>query len=91
MKTRILKPALSLSATAFAVFAAFAFSTAPEKEKLIDVFGHNPAEDCDVTEVECTTIQNDNLCTIQSGTQQLFEMSSPTECATPLWKKPGGN
>lgn len=87
MNIKILKPALSLSAIAFAVFAAFAFSSAPEKGKLIDVWGHNPAEDCDVTTVRCSNVQNPTLCRLTVGGQQLFDMSSPTQCNVELYKK----
>jgi len=87
MNTKVLRPALSISAIAFAVFAAFAFSAVPEKGKLIDVYGHNPLEDCDVTTVQCSTIQNPNVCRVSSGGQQLFNMSSPTECNVELYRK----
>lgn len=67
MNTKVLRPALSLSAIAFAVFGAFAFSSVPEKGKLIDVYGHNPLEDCDVTTVQCSTVDNPNVCRVSSN------------------------
>jgi hypothetical protein len=87
MNTKVLRPALSLSAIAFAVFGAFAFSSVPEKGKLIDVYGHNPLEDCDVTTVQCSTAQSSNVCRVSSGGQQLFDMSSPTQCNVELFRK----
>lgn len=87
MKTTILKPVFTLSAVAFAVFAAFAFSTAPQKAAVIDIWGLNPLEDCDVTTVRCTTTEGP-VCTQGVGGTQLYNMNSAqTACNVELYRK----
>lgn len=88
MKTTILKPVFSLAAIAFAVFAAFAFSPAPEKAELVDVWGHNPLEDCDITTVKCVDFDSGQVCRIGTSGTQLYGMSSPTDCNIQLYRKP---
>ncbi len=85
METRILKPALSLSAIAFAVFAAFAFSTVPQKAEVVDIYGRNPEEDCKITDVLCTDNSANPVCQLEDV--DLFEMNSATSCTKPLYRK----
>ncbi|PRZ22767.1 DUF6520 family protein [Flavobacterium granuli] len=88
MKTRILKPVLSFSAVAFAVLAAFAFSTAPQKTSLVDVTGLDPNNDCEPTSTQCTTISGTPVCTNGINGPQLFDMNlSQTDCNVELYRK----
>lgn len=85
MKTKILKSVFSFAAVAFAVFAAFAFSTS-ENSDVVDVWGHNPLDDCDVTSVLCQTQESNQTCKTTAGVD-LFGMSSETDCIIELYRK----
>lgn len=86
MKTKILKSFFSFVAVAFAVFATFAFSPSAKNADVIDVWGHNPLEDCDITSVLCQDQDNNQACKNTAGVD-LFGMSSETECTIELYRK----
>ncbi|WP_291127596.1 DUF6520 family protein [Flavobacterium sp. UBA7682] len=87
MKTTFLKPVFSLFAVAFAVFAAFAFSPAPEAGKVVDIWGHNPEDDCDVTSTLCSDNVLQPQCRIGTNGAFLYDMSSETDCVIELYRK----
>lgn len=88
MKTNFLKPVFSLFAVAFAVFAAFAFSPAPTAGKeVVDIWGHNPEDDCDVTSTLCTDDDTKPQCRIGTSGAFLYDMSSQTDCVIELYRK----
>lgn len=85
MKTRIFKPVFSLMAVAFAAFGAFAFSTAPEKAEVVDIWGLIPS-DCSQSTVKCSSNTANPFCT--SGSVQLYDLNAQgTDCPVQLYRK----
>ena len=85
MKTRLFKPVFSLLAVAFAVFGAFAFSTAPQKAEVVDIWGLIPS-DCSQSTVKCSNNTANPFCT--SGSVQLYDMNAQgTDCSVHLYRK----
>ncbi|MFN3754536.1 hypothetical protein [Flavobacterium sp.] len=87
MKTTFLKPVFSLFAVAFAIFAAFAFSPAPEAGAVVDIWGHNPEDDCDVTSTLCTDDDTKPQCRIGTSGAFLYDMNGQTDCVIELYRK----
>lgn len=83
MKTKIFRPLLSLMAIALTIFGSFAFTTAPEKSAALGIWGLIPANDCEVSTVECGTDISKPFC--KSGTIDLYDMNaSQTDCTVRL-------
>lgn len=77
--------AMPLGAIAFAVFAAFAFTPAPEKAEVIDIWGLIPST-CVQSTVKCSNNTANPFCT--SGSVQLYDMNPEgTDCPVHLYRK----
>ncbi|CAM4145189.1 DUF6520 domain-containing protein [Flavobacterium sinopsychrotolerans] len=85
MKTTFFKPIFSLSAIALAVFGAFAFTPAPEKAEVVDIWGLIPSSNCAVSTVKCGNDTTKPFC--KSGSVELFDMNEEqTDCSVHLYR-----
>ena len=85
MKTNFFKPVFSLSAIAFAVFGAFAFTPAPVEAEAVAIFGMRPIAGCPVTSISCGQDITKPYC--NNGTVDLYNWNAQqTACNVHLYK-----
>jgi hypothetical protein len=87
MKSIIFKNALSLIAIMFAVFGAFAFKQAPEKNVATNMKGWIRIAEgqCEETNVNCSDVVKLQFCS--NGTEFLHKLDeSGTDCPDPLYR-----
>lgn len=81
---KFIKPVLSIAVVAVAAFGAFAFT--PAADKPLMPFGLDPADDCAVTSIECSTIDTNPVC--KNGTVDLYDWNAAhTACTVKLYRK----
>jgi hypothetical protein len=86
MKTNVLKMGFPIAVVVFAIAGAFANNMSRANlTTTLDIKGRVPVS-CALTNVTCTTIPNQNMCTF--GGQQLYQLNiDGTDCPDALYKK----
>lgn len=88
MKTKFFKTVLPFLAVVLAITGAFAFNQVPKEAALVDIYGVIPqGDECEDTNVLCTTINTGSFCT-QGSSTLLYRMNAAgTACPEQLYKK----
>ncbi|MFC4218970.1 DUF6520 family protein [Flagellimonas marina] len=85
MKNHKLKFLIPVLAIIFAVASAFTTSARAEVDDSASMIGYiNSPSPCTAVSVDCTPIENNNLCTYQG--QFVYDKLTPTICNQPLYR-----